>query len=215
MVAHEAFSAQSLAARTDASQKRPCVTSQLFRHLHDRLRSRTSSLHDEAERALNLESRLSSIAAYRGLLCSLWQIHAGYEAAFAVQSWSGSDIDFERRRRSGMLLADLTALGVLTVPAAPPSPPLHGLFDAIGCLYVIEGSTLGGQIILRHVRERLGASAAGAASFFRGYGPETGGMWGKLIDAINLTPAQGDDADAMEAGARRTFSTFISTLARA
>jgi heme oxygenase (biliverdin-IX-beta and delta-forming) len=186
------------------------VTSQPFRHLHERLRSRTRSLHDDAERALDLESRLSSIPAYCGLLRSLWQLHAGYEAAFAAQSWSGFRIDFARRRRSDMLLADLSVLGVPAVPATPPRLPMHGLCDAIGCLYVIEGSTLGGQIIFQRVRERLGASADGAASFFRGYGPETGGMWRKLIDAINVTPAHGADADAMEAGARRTFSTFIS-----
>jgi heme oxygenase len=204
-----------LVARIDGSQKQACVTSQPFRHLHERLRSRTRSLHNEAERALNLESRLSSIGAYCGLLRSLWQLHAGYDAAFAAQAWSGSGIDFARRRRSDMLLADLSVLGVLTAPAAPPSVPMHGLFDAIGCLYVIEGSTLGGQIIFHRVRERLGASADGAASFFRGYGAETGGMWRALIGAINATSVDGADADAMEAGARDTFSTFISTFLRA
>jgi heme oxygenase len=188
------------------------VISQPFRHLHERLRSRTRALHDDAERALDLESRLSSIDAYRGLLRSLWQLHAGYEAAFAAQPWLGSGIDFERRRRSDMLLTDLSVLGVLTVPSAPPKPPIRGLFDAIGCLYVIEGSTLGGQIIFQRVRERLGASADGAASFFRGYGPETGGMWRELIEAINVTPAHGAAADAIEAGARRTFSTFVTSF---
>jgi heme oxygenase (biliverdin-IX-beta and delta-forming) len=186
------------------------VTSQPFRHLHERLRSQTRSLHDGAERALDLESRLSSIEAYCGLLRSLWQLHAAYEAGFADQPWSDSGIDFAPRRRSTMLLTDLSVLGASVFPATPPSLPMHGLCDAIGCLYVIEGSTLGGQIIFQRVRERLGAKADGAASFFRGYGPETGGMWRTLIAAINLTPAHGADADAMEAGARRTFSTFIS-----
>jgi len=185
------------------------VPAQIFRLLHERLRSRTRSLHDDAERALDLEARLLSIEAYCGLLRALW---AGYEAAFAAQPWSGSRIDFAQRRRSDMLLTDLSVLGVLTVPATPPSLPIHGLCDAIGCLYVIEGSTLGGQIIFQRVRERLGASADGAASFFRGYGPGTGGMWRKLIDAIDMTPADGIDADAMEAGARRTFSTFITSF---
>jgi heme oxygenase len=186
------------------------VTSEPFRHLHERLQSRTRSLHDDAERALDLETRLSSITAYRGLLLSLWQLHAGYEAAFAAQPWSGSCIDFARRRRSDMLLSDLSVLGALAMPATLPGPPIHGLYDAIGCLYVIEGSTLGGQIIFQRVRERLGASADGAASFFRGYGPATGSMWKQLIEAINESPAHGADADAMEAGARRTFSTFIN-----
>jgi heme oxygenase len=212
MIAGCGFSAHCRVAGVDRSSETAYVTSQSFKHLHERLRSRTRSLHDDAERALDLEARLSSVEAYRGLLRSLWQLHAGYEAAFAAQSCSGSHIDFEPRRRSDMLLADLSVLGVLTVPTTMPSLPMHGLYDAIGCLYVIEGSTLGGQIIFQRVRERLGASADGAASFFRGYGPETGGMWRKLIDAINITSADGIDADSVEAGARRTFSTFITSF---
>jgi heme oxygenase (biliverdin-IX-beta and delta-forming) len=210
MVAAREPSAHCPIVLMDRLPETAVVISQTFHHLHERLRSQTRSLHDDAERALDLEARLSSIEAYCCLLHSLWQLHAGYEAAFGDQPWSSARIDFEPRRRSNMLLADLSILGDSTVTAMPSSVPMHGIFDAIGCLYVIEGSTLGGQIIFQRIRERLGAKADGAASFFRGYGPETGGMWRALIAAINTTPAYGADADAMEAGARRTFSTFIS-----
>jgi heme oxygenase len=177
--------------------------------LHDRLRARTQTLHEQAERALNLEARLSSIEAYCGLLRTLWQLHAGYEAAFAGQSWSSSPIDFAARRRSDMLLTDLNVLGAADIPSVPFDTPVIGPFDAIGCLYVLEGSTLGGQIILRHAEERLGLTAANGAGFFHGYGARTGEMWRQLVDAINLTPANAAEEDIVEGGARRVFSQFI------
>jgi heme oxygenase (biliverdin-IX-beta and delta-forming) len=158
---------------------------------------------------LNLDARLSSIAAYCDLLRTLWQLHAGYEAAFAGQPWSSGPIDFAARCRSDMLLTDLRALGAADIPHSPSHVPVADLLDAIGCLYVLEGSTLGGQIILRRAGEGLGLTAAGGAGFFHGYGARTGAMWRQLIDAINHIPADSPDADAVEDGARRVFIRFI------
>ncbi len=180
--------------------------------MHERLRARTLTLHEEAERALNLEGRLSSIDAYCGLLRTLWQLHAGYEAAFADRSWSSTPIDFAARRRSDMLLTDLRVLGTADIPPAPLHAPVNGLFEAIGCLYVLEGSTLGGQIILRRAEERLGLTADAGSSFFRGYGTKTGAMWKELVDAINLIPADSANAATVEDGAKRTFSRFTNVL---
>jgi heme oxygenase len=42
----------------------------------------------------------------------------------------------------------------------------------IGTLYVIEGATLGGQVISRHLYRHLGFSANAGARFFNGYGDE-------------------------------------------
>ena len=105
---------------------------------------------------MNLQARLSSIEAYCELLRTLWLLHAGYEAAFAAEPWSSSPIDLAARRRSDMLLTDLRVLGASDIPHIPLDTPVAGLFDAIGCLYVLEGSTLGGQIILHGAAERLG-----------------------------------------------------------
>ena len=86
---------------------------------------------------------------------------------------------------------------------------MNGPLDAVGCLYVLEGSTLGGQIILRRAAERLGIDADTGAGFFHGYGAQTGAMWRGLVDAINLIPADSAHAAMVEDGARRTFSRFI------
>ena len=47
----------------------------------------------------------------------------------------------------------------------------------LGRMYVMEGSTLGGQYIARHVEETLGLSSGEGNSYFRGYGEATGERW--------------------------------------
>ncbi len=44
-------------------------------------------------------------------------------------------------------------------------------------MYVVEGSTLGGQVLSRHFADRLGVSPDRGGGFFHGYGEATGRMW--------------------------------------
>ncbi len=51
---------------------------------------------------------------------------------------------------------------------------------ALGYAYVIEGSTLGGRVILKQVGPALKLEAAGTR-FFAGYGAETGKFWKEFL----------------------------------
>jgi heme oxygenase len=46
-----------------------------------------------------------------------------------------------------------------------------------GTLYAIEGATLGGQVIARHVEINRGFTSLTGARFFIGYGAETAQRW--------------------------------------
>ena len=51
---------------------------------------------------------------------------------------------------------------------------------ALGYAYVIEGSTLGGRVILKHVAPALKLDGSGT-SFFSGYGADTGKYWKEFL----------------------------------
>jgi heme oxygenase len=74
----------------------------------------------------------------------------------------------------------------------------------LGSWYVIEGATLGGQILAPHFSEHFGLMPNSGVRYFSGYGPRTGSMWNAfralLVEAIE--PAA---AEAAIDGARRTF----------
>jgi heme oxygenase len=48
---------------------------------------------------------------------------------------------------------------------------------SLGCMYVLEGSTLGSQILSRSFKERFGIADHNGGAFFYGYGELTVSMW--------------------------------------
>lgn len=182
-----------------------------------RLRKETRPLHEEVELAVNLPSRLRSIAAYADLLTRFYGLHAPLEAQLAqIDGYEGLGLKLSERRRSALILADLATLGwssreVELIPLCSALPETASLDRAIGCLYVLEGSTLGGTIICRAVQQRLGPSSG--CSFFAGYGDRTGMMWNAFCDVLGRynesTPKSGD---TIVAAASETFQSFREWL---
>ena len=77
--------------------------------------------------------------------------------------------------------------------SAGPLPEITTRLHAIGALYVIEGSTLGGKFISQMLRQQLNSPSGDIFSFFDGYREQTVNMWEKFkthIDQLGLTPAE-------------------------
>jgi heme oxygenase len=87
--------------------------------------------------------------------------------------------DYPQRRKSSALAADLSALGMPlpTLAFKNDLPEISNHYQALGALYVIEGSTLGGRIICDMLHRQMGLQDSTGMSFFNGYGELTGDMW--------------------------------------
>ena len=119
--------------------------------------------------------------------------------------------DLAARWKTALLRTNLATMGI--GPAAEFARPvdlprLERWPDALGYLYVIEGSTLGGQVLLRHLAPRLSLSDAEAV-FLRSYGREVGGMWKALLTQLDaaLSSSAGSES-AIVKTARDTFVTL-------
>ncbi len=101
------------------------------------------------------------------------------------------------------LQADLKSLGL-----APPVPldiaPARTADEALGMIYVLEGSRMGGALILKSIPDDL------PAAYLRGSLDVS--PWKRLKDI--LAGAEPDRADGVVAGARTAFGAF-STAAHA
>jgi heme oxygenase len=91
-------------------------------------------------------------------------------------------------------------------------PEVGSLGQALGCLYVMEGSTLGGRFIARRLHEHLGLTPASGAAFFHGYGEETGSRWKAFQQALVRYSAATENEFAVIGAAEETFSKFEKWL---
>lgn len=178
--------------------------------IHAMLKHGTAAEHEELERKLDFLLGPIERDRYEALLGRLYGFHAPVEASLAAISGGGLPADLADRRRAHLLADDLRHLGwddgaIARLPAAGDLPPLRSTAEALGCLYVLEGSTLGGRIIGDHLARSLGLRPGSGASYFRGRGDATVPMWvGFLRHLEGWGAGRGDGAEIV-ASARRTF----------
>ena len=191
------------------------VAPALSLHLLDRLKAQTRAEHGAMEAALDLMRDDLLLADYRRLLELYFGFYAPVEARLAgmLASVALGGLAFETRRKLPLLRADLAALGgpaAETLAVCNALPPLHTLAQAMGCLYVLEGATLGGMVIGRHVQRTLGLTPDCGARFFHGSGARTAEMWRTFRAALAEFAADADAADAPDAVVESANETFRS-----
>lgn len=179
----------------------------------DRLKSETAGIHTELEQGIDLLNRVLTLAAYRALLETFYGLYHPLEAKVysadgGIELWLPN---IEERKRVALLRRDLAALGVTDPEALPlaPVPSFSTVAAKLGCLYVLEGSTLGGQTIARHIREHLELPAENGCAFFTSYGPRIGAMWKQFRESIErFTAAHPGAQDEIVQSASWTFHAF-------
>jgi heme oxygenase (biliverdin-IX-beta and delta-forming) len=123
--------------------------------------------------------------------------------------------DIQQRRKADYLLKDLSSLNSPTtaIPLAGEIPAMTTVCEAMGALYVLEGSTLGGIGITRMLlkKEQLSLQAD-QVQFFNSYGEAVGKMWNAFLLALNGFTSDGNDIEAMVNTADETFLLFKNWL---
>jgi heme oxygenase len=187
-----------------------------------RLKQETAAEHEAIEGAARIMDPALSLAQYQHYLEQSYGFYAPLEPVLQqLGAWEQLGLAATERVKLPLLEADLAALGsdVRLLPLAAP-PNLQDVAEALGCLYVLEGSTLGGRVISRHVQARLGRDVP--RRFLDGYGPATGARWQTFRGALaaaartrNVERRAGDgrSVDArIIAGAKATFEAFTAWL---
>jgi heme oxygenase (biliverdin-IX-beta and delta-forming) len=179
------------------------------------LRTATAHEHERVESTLDLMSPaldLARLTAVLTLLHGFWQAaEDGLDGWAEREPDDAAGIDWPRRRRSALFAADLRALG--TEPTSenrPELPAVAGTDEALGRLYVLEGSTLGGTFISRHLATLPDLAATGPLRAFSPYGPDTGAMWHAFR---RFTRERTEDPQRVVAAAGTTFRTLAEWCA--
>lgn len=178
------------------------------------LKTETRTCHEQVERSIGSFLRMEHAQSYRTLLEVFWGFVSPLEEAIAaVPELARAIPDLGHRLRTGLLRRDLleeghSAASVERLPRLGELPRMFTPAQALGCLYVLEGSTLGGPSIVRRVNEQ-GVSIAHACRFFLSHGENLGTMWKRFSAAAEAYAAlHPDQLEEICAAARETFQAI-------
>jgi heme oxygenase len=179
------------------------------------LRTATAVEHEQVESTLGL---MDPQLGRDRLVAVLTRLHAFWTAAEAgLDAWAGrhpgdaETVAWSRRRRAHLFAEDLRALGAEPDTGARPElPAVEDTDQALGRLYVLEGSTLGGTFIARHLATLPTLGPGVRLGAFSPYGAETGAMWHAYRRVTRERVAAGGDAGRVVAAARATFTALAA-----
>lgn len=180
------------------------------------LRTGTAPEHEQLERTLDLLDpglTVPRLAAVLQRMHAFWVVvERGLDAWAAAHPRDAADVEWSARRRAHLFAADLAALGAGPLRARPDDVPAPGTTaEALGTLYVLEGSTLGGQFIDRHLTALPALAGVAPLAAFSPYGERTGARWAAFRRVVRDHVAHGGDADAVVSAATRTFRAMADT----
>jgi len=182
-----------------------------------RLRQETAESHQKLEDNPLSKAILSpsvSVKDYQTYLAALFGLTIACEdQVFPAISHVITDLPY--RYKSRLIIDDLLATGLseAEVDALPVYRfEFSTVAEALGIMYVLEGSTLGGKILYRHIHEVLGLVGENGASYFWGYGAQTGNLWKSFISSLTQFVDEYEERDGVIDSARKTFTIIDNWL---
>jgi len=181
------------------------------------LRIATAAQHKTLEARLPLTHPDLDHATYQRIIEAYYGFHAPLQRR--IEDFLGAaSVDTERQKIPA-LLKDLHALGlsaeqIQRLPLCTDLPPLDSHAQLLGIMYVMEGATLGGQVLRRIIADRLQIGPDNGGEFLDVYGRHTGRLWKAFLQEL-ADADQPDGGQATADAACATFACFQAWLERA
>lgn len=173
-----------------------------------KLKESTRRQHEDVEGAVDVMSKLFSIDDYKRMIVKFRSFYSGYEPRLPYAELKAAGFDYDVRRKLPSLHSDAEALGLDDGHIFDDLPDVSTLPKAFGSIYVIEGSTLGGQVISRHLKDHLGLTPDNGGAFFASYGSQVGPMWKHFGEAVTAFAGDGSNDEEIVEAAKQTFDSI-------
>lgn len=182
----------------------------------DKLRLETSQLHKQLE-SLSISKAIISnditVDVYAKYLSLMKDVVRDVEnKIFPLISHAISNSD--SRRKLSFIVNDLTVLGCNSAEIKTDFDADFDVPFAMGIVYVMEGSTLGGRVILKNIEKNLGYNANNGAQYFAGYKENTGLFWKSFLSDFIQFEENNNCSDAVIAGANFAFNTIYTHFSK-
>ena len=155
-----------------------------------RLKEATEKIHSEIEESTRLLSPTLSLTEYQTYLAKLYGFYTQIECQcdFFQYEFERVKLNLLERKKMSLLEQDLIECKITptSIPLCIYNPSLKTFADCLGCLYVLEGSTLGSQFVLSHLKRRFHPECRQwSFHYLDCYGIHTREMWNKFLQSLN------------------------------
>jgi len=181
--------------------------------LRRRLKRETRAVHQHLEAQLGLLDPGLDVHKYRRILETFYGFYVPVEIDVTRRAAVEPPLGFPLRARAGLIERDLLALDrspaeLAALPLCSDRPELSCFEDLAGCLYVLEGACLGGQVLIPLLHRRLGLAKGSGAAFFAGDEERTLPRWSVVVAWLDGLPRMGASTAKIISAAEATFSAF-------
>ena len=186
------------------------------------LREATHHHHVQLNRHLLLAGLMQPnypLNHYHTLLGTYYQLYALLEGRInAFLNDHPDAFDYSVRYKLPGLINDLAFLQIDPLALPPLSSSvtdfltIETIGQLVGVLYVVEGSTLGGQMIAQVLAKNHGFTQDTGSCFFTGYGENTQPFWQRFIAFSDTLNGDKRQCQAAVEAACQTFQLFNQVL---
>ena len=181
--------------------------------MRQRLKRETAAVHHHLETQLGLLDPNLDVELYRRVLETFYGFYVPVEIDVTRLAATEMPIGFPLRARAELIARDLLALGrspadLAALPVCSDRPVLSCVEDLAGCLYVLEGACLGGQVLSPLLHRRLGLAKGSGATFFAGDEERTLARWTLIVAWLDGLPRMGASTARIISAAGATFEAF-------
>lgn len=181
------------------------------------LRQGTADLHRAVERQVPLMSKRFNRVQYIAWLQLMHPFYSAVDGIVLHEDKAGS-IEWAYLPRAPLIEQDLAWLNAHPKDNGLQLPlELCGLgstYHRLGILYVVEGSSLGGQILHKALTRTTGVTAHHGARFLTPHGPDPRPRWASFINCLRPYDDHPDAIATMVVGAQSIFAAMLEWIQR-
>lgn len=187
------------------------ATSLVLNQLASRLKNETASQHQQMHLLMEEAQVFADTKRYAKFTLAQYYFQQNVEYLFRHPKVSALISDLDIRGRSQAALLDLYDLQ-LQPEVQELLTENVGFLEALGWIYVSEGSTLGAAFLFKQAQQLLGLSAEFGARNLAAYPEGRARVWKHFITELDTAQLSESEQDQVILGAKQAFDYFGSLL---
>lgn len=173
-----------------------------------RLKEATRDTHDRLDKRIMAEDIFASQAQFARFLRVQYRFHRDVDALYTKPELVPLLPELDARRRLAQVTQDLRDLDT-PLPAEAPGKldSSTALPEALGWLYVAEGSNIGGTVLYKLASSKLGLNAEHGARHLAAHPDGAARHWREFTRALDEIALSEDEEARVFAAANQAFAT--------